>query len=227
MKKRKLNLELFLHKSRMKISASSYFQHWDEEDQTIPLCRVVLELGLSRCANKKPSSMPMENSVELVMVRVTRDQEGDAVYMVTSSDSPEEMLFIESTCMKEEKVQFLRLLGIAVVPVPWMNDEIYDGFTELLEGPFAPSCTMSSWTDDDIDTACSWKDLSIFSGIDEDPTDKCSRLSQPNEQSWFLMDLERNIMVAGIAPVVFTFTVSVIPRCSIFLLGCSHGFFLN
>ena len=70
----------------MKLSASSYFQHWDEEDETIPLFWVVLELGSSRRTNKKPSSIPMTNSVDLVEVRVTRDQEGDAVYIVTCSD---------------------------------------------------------------------------------------------------------------------------------------------
>ena len=44
------------------------------------------DVDLEYIENKKPSSIPMTNSVDLVEVRVTRDQEGDAVYIVTSCD---------------------------------------------------------------------------------------------------------------------------------------------
>jgi hypothetical protein len=143
-----------------KLFASSVFKHWDEEERNIPLFRVVLELGLSS-ANKDPSSFPMARKVDLVEVSVTRDQttvtdDGEATFIVTSSNSRKEKLFIAqdpSRFVKEGTVKLLRLLGIA--GVPWIDKDKYDAFIELLEGPFAPE-TMSSWTDD-VDTACYWE----------------------------------------------------------------------
>jgi hypothetical protein len=53
---------------------------------------------------------------------------------VTASDSPEEEQLIVSLSkshgLKEGKVKFLRLQGIA--GVRWMDEAIYDGFTALL-----------------------------------------------------------------------------------------------
>jgi hypothetical protein len=156
----------------MKLSASYVFKQWDEEEQNIPLIRVVLELGLVR-SNKKPKSFPMANSVDLVKVNIKRDQttpekKGKAAYIVTSSISKQEKLVFVSRLVKDEEVKFLRLRGIA--GVPWMNGDTYDGFTDLLEGPFAPK-TMSSWTDR-VDLACYWEELSVFDGVDDDPADK-------------------------------------------------------
>jgi hypothetical protein len=46
--------------------------------------------------------------------------------------------------VKEGRVKFLRLRGMA--GVPWMDKTTYDGFIELLEGPLAPR-TVPSWTE--------------------------------------------------------------------------------
>jgi hypothetical protein len=67
----------------------------------------------------------------------------------------------QSLSVKTGEVKFLRLRGIAVVP--WMDGATYDGFTELLEVPFAPR-NMSSLADVD-DTACYWNQRSIFTGL--------------------------------------------------------------
>jgi hypothetical protein len=135
-----------------KLFVSSVFEDWDEEDQSIAFFRAVLELGLSRGNKKNPQSIPMANKVDLLEVSVTLDQtapreEGEAVFIVTSSNSQEEERYFfsktKSNTMKEGKVKFLRLRGIA--GVPWMDEGTYNDFIELLEGPQALE-TLSFWT---------------------------------------------------------------------------------
>jgi hypothetical protein len=151
-----------------KLFVSSVFQHWDENDQDIPIFRVVLELGLSR-ANKEPESFPMPKRVDLVDVRVSRDkssrwEEGETAFIITSSSSHarKEKNFDVSEkkvpTIKKGRVKFLRLGGMA--GVPWMDKTTYDGFIELLEGPSAPR-TMPPWTEV-VNSACSWKGQSFL-----------------------------------------------------------------
>jgi hypothetical protein len=85
--------------------------------------------------------------------------------VVTSSDSGNKSIFHVSeekvSTVKEGTVTLLRLRGIA--GVPWMNQEIYAGFTDLLKGPFDPE-TMSSWTEG-VYSACFWEKWTIFAGL--------------------------------------------------------------
>jgi hypothetical protein len=150
-----------------KLFTSSAFKHWDKREKKIPVFRVVLERGLCRANKQKSQSIPMEDQVELLEVSVTRDytaqeEKSKAVFIMTSSDSQENELIIvphrESHIVKEGKVKFLRLRGIA--GVPWMDEPTYDCFIELLEGPCLPR-TLSSWTEG-VNTACFWKEQSIF-----------------------------------------------------------------
>jgi hypothetical protein len=160
-----------------KLFVSSVFEHWDERDHKIPFFGLVLELGLSLASKIKPRSIPMANEVDLVAVSVTRDQDtrwgdGEAAFIVKSSDSLEDEYIVvreeELHTVKEGKVKFLRLRGIA--GVPWMDEATYDGFIELLEGRLAPR-TVSTWTEG-VDTTYVWKEGSIFSGLKKSPTDR-------------------------------------------------------
>ena len=160
----------------VKLFASYVFRKWSEEELNIPFFRVVLELGLSR-ARQKPSSIPTKNTAELVEVLVQRDQstrreDDKATFTVTSSTSgfkiPSTVYQTKSGSVKEGSVKFLRLRGIA--GVQWMDEPTYDCFTELLEGPFTAKAMMTMTKD--VDSACFWKDLSIFAGLEQSLTDK-------------------------------------------------------
>ena len=134
------------------------FHHWNGEEQNVPFFRVVLELGLSR-ANKKPSFIPMKKAADLVEVEITPvlsapTEDGEAMF----ENKPSTVYKTKSDSVKEEKVKFLRLRGIA--GVRWMNGDTYDCFTKLLEGPFEAK-TMSSMSDG-VASVCSW---SVFHGL--------------------------------------------------------------
>jgi hypothetical protein len=54
-----------------------------------------------------------------------------------------------------------------------MDEFTYDGFADLLEGPFTPK-TISSMTDG-VDSACCWDGLDFLTGFEEDAVDKWAR----------------------------------------------------
>jgi hypothetical protein len=122
-----------------KLFASYVFKQWTEVERKIPFFRVVLELGLSR-VNKKPSNIPVFGRVDLITVSVEEDQNTstEAAFIINSSNSKQGNRFAvfkkKSHTVEKGEVKFLRLRGIA--GVPWMDEATYDGFTELLEGPF-------------------------------------------------------------------------------------------
>jgi hypothetical protein len=160
-----------------KLFASFVFKHWEEEQQNIPLFRLVLELGLSR-GKKSPKAFPVKDKADLIEVSVTRDRtvpeekKGDAVFVVRSSSSDQYQSFSvsqkNSDTVEEGKIELLRLRGIA--GIPWMNEPTFNAFTDLLEGPLTPK-TLSSFTEGFSDE-CRWNNHVILPGLEKEGANK-------------------------------------------------------